>query len=402
MSSTKGGRVWGGRAGSGWRTGLRVRGHKPWGPLSDLGRHPGPRIWPRGCTDLAWPQRLGLDSITGGHHPVLLLCRARGRQEGMFLWVTDCPRGSGGLHLLPVVLPVQRPPRVKVKVPPTRGLAPSLLQLILDKSEVFFVICWTKQGSLDPVGPHGSWGRTLIVWAALGCSSDVRMKTEHPLAARGERLMLIPSPCNDIEVEFPNPGRQKYGQFKVKLKRSMFCQSVLISRCQSNLKRFLPLSSYQLHTLEEDNLTITSGFPEQNSNCLRNLFVVQLRRLRWFKHNESCAKPNLTSICPVDMGAKPESPVSTWLPLSACSRTTVTPWPALPGPGLSSQAPFFSLGQPAQCNTQHSLYNAALWHSQSSWRRIILHPSPIGSQSPWTAYDWLGDYNIITHVNRAL
>ena len=156
----------------------------------------------------------------------------------------------------------------------------------------------------------------------------------------------------------------------------MFCQSVPIGRCQCNLKRFLPLSSYQLHTLEEHNLTITSGFPEQISNCLRNLFVVQLRRLRWFKHNESCAKPNLTRICPLDMRAKPESVYLA--PASAC--TARPSRPALPGPGLSSSFLLSLLSGAAGAMLHPTLPVMQLWHSQSSWRRII--PAPI---SHWAA-----------------
>ena len=139
----------------------------------------------------------------------------------------------------------------------------------------------------------------------------------------------------------------------------MFCQSVQIGRCQCNLKRFLPLSSYQLHTLEEHNLTITSGFLEQISNCLRNLFVVQLRRLRWFKHNESCAKPNLTRICPLDMRAKPESVYLA--PASAC--TARPSRPALPGPGLSSSFLLSLLLGSRRNVTSNTPCNAALTQS---------------------------------------
>lgn len=176
----------------------------------------------------------------------------------------------------------------------------------------------------------------------------------------------------------------------------MFCQSVLIGRCQSNLKRFLPLSSYQLHTLEEHNLTITSGFPEQISNCLRNLFVVQLRRLRWFKHNESCAKPNLTSICPLDMRAKPERSRECLPGSRLClRRPAVTPCSAW------TRALKLLSSLSALCYIQHSLLCSSDTDNLRG-DRSARQPSPIGPQSPWTDDDWLRDYNLITHVNRAL
>ena len=143
---------------------------------------------------------------------------------------------------------------------------------------------------------------------------------------------------------------------KIKCSCSVKCRLIanvkLTSRglCYWVLIIFIPWKSKN----PQSHLAFRSKFQNR-----QNLFVVQLRRLRWFKHNESCAKPNPTGICPVErhesLRAKPGS-LATWPPPAV--RLTPSACAA------SARAPFFSLlsRRPAQCynvtsNTPHNAVN---------------------------------------------